>query len=151
MNPGNSGGPVVDERGQVVGVSRAVINPKVGSGMAIAIPSSVAKSFVDHSQRVRRRAEDLRVSGRVLRKGVRIVGAQKVEEPWGTAVRLTVRGMRGIEKALPFTIEVTDPNREVLKREPVDTSDLELHEEKTVTIRLQKVGFQDVVGCRVVD
>ena len=151
MNPGNSGGPVIDDQGRVVGVSRAVINPKVGSGMAIAIPCSVAKAFVDRSQKVRLRAEDLHISGRSIRKGLRVTSVQKVEEVWGTSVRVTVSGTRGVEKSKPFTIEVTDPNREVLKRDTIDASDLQLHEEKTVTIRLQKVDFKEVAGCRVVD
>jgi S1-C subfamily serine protease len=151
VNPGNSGGPVIDDQGRVVGISRAVINPKVGSGMAIAIPCSVAKAFVDRSQKVHRRSEELHVSGRAIRKGLRIVSVQKVEEPWGTSVRVTVNGTRGVERSKPFTIEVVDPNREVLKRDSIDATDLQLHEEKTVTIRLQKVDFKDVVGCRVVD
>jgi S1-C subfamily serine protease len=151
VNPGNSGGPVIDDQGRVVGISRAVINPKVGSGMAIAIPCTVAKAFADRSQKVQHRAEELHPSGRPLRKGIRITSVQKVEELWGTSVRVTVSATRGVEKSRPFTIEITDSNREVLKRDTIDASDLQLHEEKTITVRLQKVDFKDVAGCRIVD
>jgi S1-C subfamily serine protease len=40
LNPGNSGGPVVDSEGRLVGVAVATINPEVGSGIGFAIPAS---------------------------------------------------------------------------------------------------------------
>ncbi len=45
--PGNSGGPLVNAEGQVVGINSMVIGP----GMALAVPSHVAVKFLSESDR----------------------------------------------------------------------------------------------------
>ncbi|MFP4058832.1 MAG: S1C family serine protease [Candidatus Brocadiia bacterium] len=151
VNPGNSGGPVVDERGRVVGVSRATIDPKVGTGIAIAIPSGVVEKFVDVASRVRRRSATLRLRGKSSRDGLRVLGAEKTEETWGTSIRLSVRGKRGAGEALPFLVEITDRRRQVLQRDAVVLAGLRQGEERTYTIRLRGVDFHDVAACQIVD
>lgn len=48
INQGNSGGALVDARGQVVGINTFLISPSGGfSGMGFAIPSRLAKPVVD--------------------------------------------------------------------------------------------------------
>ncbi len=65
INRGNSGGPMFDMDGTVVGVNTAIISPSGGSvGLAFAIPSSMAKNIV----------EQLKANGHIRRGwiGVRI-------------------------------------------------------------------------------
>jgi S1-C subfamily serine protease len=66
LNPGNSGGPLVDMQGRVVGVNTALLMP--GQGIALAIPSSTAAHVL----------AELRAHGRVRRAWLGVVG-QTVE------------------------------------------------------------------------
>lgn len=47
INHGNSGGPLIDMKGRVVGINSAIVSPTNGSvGLGFAIPSSIAKRVV---------------------------------------------------------------------------------------------------------
>ena len=82
LNPGNSGGPLVDLRGRVVGVNTALFAP--GQGIALAIPAATARYALD----------ELLAHGRVRRAWLGIV-AQTVplqRGGHGTLVERVVRG-----------------------------------------------------------
>ena len=48
INQGNSGGPMFDMKGQVIGINRAIFSPSGGSvGIGFAIPAEIASPIVD--------------------------------------------------------------------------------------------------------
>ncbi len=65
LNPGNSGGPLVDSRGRVVGVNTAII--AMAQGIGFSIPSNTAKWVVSQ----------LLTHGRVRRSFLGIAGRQR--------------------------------------------------------------------------
>ena len=72
INRGNSGGPLVNMQGKVIGINSAIIAPMGGNvGIGFAIPSNMAKKVIN----------DLKTKGRVVRGwlGIRIKEVPKSE------------------------------------------------------------------------
>ena len=46
INQGNSGGPLFNMKGEVVGINTAIISPQIGSGIGFAVPINLAKQIV---------------------------------------------------------------------------------------------------------
>ena len=46
INHGNSGGPLVNEQGEVIGVVSAVLNPELGTNVGFAQPINEAKKML---------------------------------------------------------------------------------------------------------
>ena len=57
INSGNSGGPLFNLRGEVVGINTAIVSPQIGSGIGFAVPINLAKSILPQ----------LKSKGRVVR------------------------------------------------------------------------------------
>jgi S1-C subfamily serine protease len=84
LNPGNSGGPLVDGRGRVIGVNTAVIQP--AQGLCFAIPINMAKHIIPQ----------LMQHGRVMR-GYLGLHARSVPIAPDIVARYDLRQTRGIE------------------------------------------------------
>ncbi|WP_242356793.1 MULTISPECIES: Do family serine endopeptidase [Anaeromyxobacter] len=46
INSGNSGGPLFNLKGEVVGINTAIVSPQLGSGVGFAVPINLAKSIL---------------------------------------------------------------------------------------------------------
>lgn len=84
LNPGNSGGPLVDSRGQVIGVNSAVIRP--AQGICFAIPINMAKHILPQIMQ----------HGRVMRGYLGLHG-RSVPLPPAVADRFHLEQTSGVE------------------------------------------------------
>jgi serine protease Do len=97
INSGNSGGPLFDTSGQVVGVNTAIFSPSGGSiGIGFAVPSRVASRVV----------EDLREDG-IVERGWLGVQIQPLDEALASAL-----GLEGTSGALIAAVEPGSPAEE---------------------------------------
>ena len=84
LNPGNSGGPLVDSRGQVIGINTAIVRP--AQGLCFAIPINMAKHILPQ----------LLKHGRVVR-GYLGLHARNVPLPRGVAQRFDLTQAGAVE------------------------------------------------------
>lgn len=117
LNPGNSGGPLVDSFGQVIGVNTAVILP--AQGLCFAVASNLVKYVVGK----------LILEGRV-RRGMLGIGAQAVPLPakWLNALEVPTKGgiqIQSVESGGPADKSGLRAGDVILQFEgkPVDTID----------------------------
>lgn len=89
LNPGNSGGPLVDSRGRVIGVNTAMILPAQGIAFAVAVNTArlIAGHLIQH--------------GRVRRGSIGVAG-QNVELPGHLSRRFNLGDGGGV-----FVVDVT--------------------------------------------
>ena len=79
INHGNSGGPLVNALGEVIGVNTAIVSPSGGSaGVGFAVPASKARRII----------EELRVRGEVDRSYYVGLHPRDVNQPIARALRL---------------------------------------------------------------
>lgn len=117
LNPGNSGGPLVDSFGQVIGVNTAVILP--AQGLCFAVASNLVKYVVGK----------LILEGKV-RRGMLGIGAQAVPLPskWLNALEVPTKGgiqIQSVESGGPADKAGLRNGDVILQFEgkPVDTID----------------------------
>jgi serine protease Do len=51
INQGNSGGPLFNMKGEVIGINTAIISPQIGSGIGFAVPINLAKQIMPQLQK----------------------------------------------------------------------------------------------------
>jgi len=117
LNPGNSGGPLVDSRGHVVGINTAVIQP--AQGICFAIPVNMAKDILPSLLR----------HGRVIRGYLGLHGRQ-------VPIPLDVGRRVGIEMGTGVEILALEPGG------PADRAGLEV-EDVIVSFGDDSVGSVD--------
>jgi len=111
INPGNSGGPLLDKRGQMIGITTAIVSRSGASaGVGLAIPSSVARRVV----------EELIRSGKIVRPDSGILNVFETDKgllvngltPDGPAAKAGLKGPQ--EQVLqrgPLTYRVLDRSK----------------------------------------
>jgi len=99
LNPGNSGGPLVDSRGDVVGVNTAIISG--AQGICFAVPVSTAKLVIPQ----------LISDGRVRRGWIGVSGQ---------SIRLSRRRMQLSHLSAPGAVLIT----EIAPRSPAEAAEL---------------------------
>ncbi len=82
IDPGSSGGALVDDRGQLLGVISANIGPDVGSGIGFAVPAATVEEVIDA----------LIMGGRIPTPVLGLTGATADAAVPGVVVRSTVEG-----------------------------------------------------------
>jgi S1-C subfamily serine protease len=99
LNPGNSGGPLVDSRGEVVGVNTAIISG--AQGICFAVPVSTAQLVIPQ-----------------------LIGEGRVRRGWigvsGQSIRLSRRRMQLSHLSAPGAVLVT----EVAPKSPAEAAEL---------------------------
>jgi S1-C subfamily serine protease len=117
LNPGNSGGPLVDSRGHVVGINTAVIQP--AQGICFAIPVNMARHILPSLLR----------HGRVIRGYLGLHGRQ-------VPISMEVGRRVGIEMGSGVEVLALEPDG------PADRAGLEL-EDIVVSFGDETVGSVD--------
>lgn len=104
VNPGNSGGPVLDDSGKVIGV---VVEKVIGTDVNFAIPISVLKSFLQRPE-LFVKANEIRFANRhapvQLQFGTLAYGKQS------ETFRLELRLENGVDKSTFFKVDKPDSN-----------------------------------------
>ena len=93
INQGNSGGPLFNFRGEVIGINAAIINPGVAMNVGFAIPINLARQI----------AEQIRKSGRVARGFLGVSGEDFTRRARGRdarAVRSRARSINAVGAGL---------------------------------------------------
>jgi len=72
LHPGNSGGPLADSAGRVVGVNTAIVGPMIGQGLGLAVPIDEATKAI---------VAELIKSGRVRRAYLGVAGGTRPLPP----------------------------------------------------------------------
>jgi S1-C subfamily serine protease len=136
VNPGNSGGPLLDSSGRVVGVNTAILSPSgSNAGIGFAIPVDIVNRVVPQLVR----------DGRVATPGIGIVAASE-----GTATRLGVEGIP-ILRTLPGSsaaragLQGVDTNKGTLGDVIVAANGKPVRRLSDLTDQLEEIGVGHTV------
>ncbi len=131
LNPGNSGGPLLDSHGNVIGVNTAIIN--IAQGICFAVSSNLAGNvaglLILEGKIVR---SQLGIAGQTVHLTPRMVAVNKLEKPSGVFVYEILKDSRADNKSLnsgdiivrfeEFPIGSIDDLHRLLTREKIGVS-----------------------------
>lgn len=149
VNPGNSGGPLVNAAGEVIGVNSSIYTPSGGSvGLAFSIPMN----------RARRVAEDLIANGTVRRPWIGVKPAVLRERTAGAAPAPGVL-VASVAPGSPAAAAGIRPGDRIVqsRSRPIrnvfdwEAELLELRVGETVPLVLRRDGSTRTVNVRVAD
>ena len=95
INKGNSGGPLFNLRGEVVGINTAIISPGEAGGsvgVGFSVPANFAKVVIQQLRAVRRRPAAARWASLPARSTRRIAEAYGLKTPQGAIVTSVAKG-----------------------------------------------------------
>jgi S1-C subfamily serine protease len=140
VNPGNSGGPLLDSGGRVVGVNTAIISPSgSNAGIGFAIPVDIVNRVVPQLVR----------DGRVATPGIGIVAASE-----GAATRLGIEGIPVVRtlqgsSAARAGLRGVDPNSGALGDVIVAVNGKPVRRLSDLTDQLEEIGIGHTVQVAV--
>ncbi len=147
INRGNSGGPLFNMDGEVVGVNTAILSPSGGSvGISFSIPSDLTVSVIDQLREfgeTRRASVGIRVQevDRALAKSL------KLDEPKGAIVTHVVKGKPAAEAGLKVgDLILKVGNREVPSNRALFRIIAETEIGKAVDFTVQRKGKERTIS-----
>ena len=150
INKGNSGGPMFNMAGEVIGVNSAIYSPTGGSvGIGFAVPSSLAKPVIDQLRKyghTRRGWLGVRIQT-VTEEIAESMGLQK---PMGALVASATAGGPAAEAGIqPGDVIVKFDDKEVTDMRHLPRIVAETEIGKTVPVEIIRKGAHETVSAKV--
>ena len=144
INQGNSGGPLFNIKGEVVGINTAIISPQIGSGIGFAVPINMAKQIVPQllAGKVTRGYLGVSVNGKAVDSPSSLTRSVASVQPGG---KVSLSLLRGSEKKDIQVTVAQRPDEEAIARGESAPGEEEQGDDAGVA----KKGANDKLGIRI--
>lgn len=140
VNPGNSGGPLLDAEGRIVGINTFILSQSGGSeGLGFAVPSNIVRNVY----------QQIRKSGRVRRGQVGVVAqtitpqlaaALSLPQDWGVLVADVAAGSAAESAGLEIRDIILSLNGKTMENARQFGVNIYQSADQTVTLELLRAG-----------